>query len=486
MKFHIGKRIVKTAVTLFLILLIYIFLLWVDRLIGVDSSSFKAPSNMYTPFFAGIAAVYATHRDRKSSIKQAKIRSFGSLLGGYYGMLIVLLIEFIFIDLINIESSNYILYYLIRYAIVTIALMPLIEITVKLKQTDAVFITCLTFLSVTISARNGGMPVLQFATNRVLSTLIGVGASLLVNNYIFSLKRKNKDILFVTSLENNFLTKDDELSAYAKYKINDLFDNEIALVFATTRTPMSFEYIFKNININYPMITMNGAAKYRFDKKRYSDIDHIEPDTRTEIDNALKDFNMHAFVYTVNDHVLHAYHDVLVNDGEKLFYKHRRNQNAYSFVRGTLPSDLFASIYILIDTKERIDNFVNYCNSINLNEKATFVSYKYRDIEGTEYFYLRIYDKYVSKQHSVTSIKEQNGLNKLVVCGSGRSDISLLKQADLSMCLESAPEYVKEVVDYVINGNAENVLRIFNKIYHSKDPDKVINSYKKNNKTTII
>ena len=54
------------------------------------------------------------------------------------------------------------------------------------------------------------------------------------------------------------------------------------------------------------------------------------------------------------------------------------------------------------------------------------------------------------------------------------------------MCLESAPEYVKEVVDYVIHGNAENVLRIFNKIYHAKDPDKVINSYKKNNKTTII
>ena len=75
MKFHIGKRIIKTAVTL---------------------SSFKAPSNMYTPFFAGIAAVYATHRDKKSSIKQAKIRSFGSILGGYFGMIIVLIIEFIF------------------------------------------------------------------------------------------------------------------------------------------------------------------------------------------------------------------------------------------------------------------------------------------------------------------------------------------------------------------------------------------------------
>ena len=170
MKFHIGKRIIKTAVTLFLILLIYIFLLWIDGLFGIDSSSFKAPSNMYTPFFAGIAAVYATHRDKKSSIKQAKIRSFGSILGGYFGMIIVLIIEFIFINLLNLENTHLLLYYLFRYLLVTISLIPLIMITVKLKQVDAVFITCLTFLSVTISARNGGMPVLQFATNRVLST----------------------------------------------------------------------------------------------------------------------------------------------------------------------------------------------------------------------------------------------------------------------------------------------------------------------------
>ena len=479
MKIHIGKRIIKTVVTLFIILLIYIFLLWIDTLLNIDSSSFKAPSNMYTPFFAGIAAVYATHRDKKSSINQAKIRSFGSIFGGYFGMFIVLIIEFFFIDLINIEASNFVLYYLIRYFIVTISLMPLIMITVKLKQVDAVFITCLTYLSVTISARNGGMPVLQFATNRVLSTLIGVGVSLLVNNYLFSLKKCNKDILFVTSLENNFVSKDDELSAFTKYKLNELFDNEIPLVFATTRTPMSFEYIFNNININYPMITMNGAAKYRFDKKRYSDIDHIELETRLAIDKAINEYNMNAFVYTVNDHVLHAYHNVLVNEGEKLFYKHRKHQNAYSFVRGTLPLDLFPSIYILIDTKEKIESFVNYCKSINLDDKVTLVTYKYKDINNVEYFYLRIYDKFVSKENYVNSIKKENNLNKLIVCGSGHTDINLLKQADLSLCLDTAPDYVKNEVDYVIHGNAETVLRIFDKIYHSKDVDKTINLYKK-------
>ena len=166
MHIHIGKRIIKTAITLFIVLLIYIALLALDNLFQIDHNNFKAPSNMYTPFFAGIAAVYATHQNKKLSIKQAKVRSVGSLVGGYFGMIIV----FLYLILFN----------LIKYVIVSVSIIPLITFTVQIKQVDAVFITCLTFLSVTVSQRNGGMPVFQFATNRVLSTLIGVGVSLFV------------------------------------------------------------------------------------------------------------------------------------------------------------------------------------------------------------------------------------------------------------------------------------------------------------------
>ena len=83
------------------------------------------------------------------------------------------------------------------------------------------------------------------------------------------------------------------------------------------------------------------------------------------------------------------------------------------------------------------------------------------------------------KYKIINSIKKENNLNKLIVCGSGRTDINLLKQADLSLCLDTAPDYVKNEVDYVIHGNAETVLRIFDKIYHSKDVEKTIKLYNK-------
>ena len=66
----------------------------------------------------------------------------------------------------------------------------------------------------------------------------------------------------------------------------------------------------------------------------------------------------------------------------------------------------------------------------------------------------------------------------LIVCAAWRSDLELVKKADLSICLSTAPEYVQKECDLVINGNSENLLKVINKIYHSNNVVKTINSFK--------
>ena len=80
---------------------------------------------MYTPFFAGIAAVFATHRNKKSSKKQATVRSLGTIIGGYFGMAIILLFEFILVDLIHLDELNFILYYFLKFLFVSICIKTL-------------------------------------------------------------------------------------------------------------------------------------------------------------------------------------------------------------------------------------------------------------------------------------------------------------------------------------------------------------------------
>ena len=480
-KLKIGKRIIKSAITLFLIFLIYIALLFVDEMLQIDASeTWKAPSNMYTPFFAGIAAIYATHRDKKSSIKQAKVRSIGTLIGGYFGMILVFLLEFIFIDIFHVDQGHYAIYALIKYSLVTIFIIPLIIVSIKLKQADSVFITCLTYLSVTVSIRNGGMPVFQFATNRVISTLIGVGVSLLVNVNLFVVRKKNKNVLFVSTLENNILSSNDDLSPYVKYKLNELYESDINMVFATTRTAIAFESIFKDINIARDMIVMNGAAKYNFIEKTYNDVYHISHKEREIIETYLKDSDINAFTYTINDNVMHAYYNKLSNPGETLYFNHRKSQNTYSFVKGVLPSDLMATLYIAIDTKEKIDEFIEKVKQTKQVDNINFIVYKYKEnIEGKDYYYLRIVNNKTNKDNAIKKLSKQYQTDHLIVCVSGHTDMELVKKANLSMCLNTAPDYVKEKVDLVVNGGPDSVLKIFSKIYHSKNINKTIEMIKK-------
>ena len=154
----------------------------VNEALGLEDTYVNAPTTFYTPFFAAIAAAYALHKDKKSSLNQAKIRSIGSVVGGYYGMIVMLISEFFLMSVFNLHVSNPIIFKTITFLIVSVCIIPLIWFTVLIKQKTCVFITLLTYFSVTISIRNNLESVAMFATNRVISTLIGIGISLLINN----------------------------------------------------------------------------------------------------------------------------------------------------------------------------------------------------------------------------------------------------------------------------------------------------------------
>ena len=322
--------------------------------------------------------------------------------------------------------------------------------------------------------------MLQFATNRVLSTLIGVAISLFVNSYLFTFKKCNKNILFVSALERNFLSDNEELSPYVKYKLNELNEYEIPFVFATTKSAASFDYIFKGVNISQPMVLMNGAAKYHLNTKKYDKVYHIHTNARQYIDKILKDHKMNAFIYTINENTLHAYHNKLVNEGEKLYYNHRRERNSYSFVRAELPSDLKANLYTIIDTKQNVDKIKYLVETSLYKNEVNVVENKYKcDERGNEYWILRISSNLSNKLNSIKSIYLEGKYDTLVVLASGKSDLELVKKADLSICLSNAQDYVKDECDIVIDGDSEKLLKLIDKIYHSNNANKIINSIKK-------
>ena len=475
---RIGQRIIKTSIAVFVSISIHIILLYIDKQLGIDRNlDWHAPSNMYTPFFAGIAAVYATHKDRKSSFQQAKIRSLGSIIGGYFGMGLIWLTEYFLINIYNLQETNLILYTIIQYAIVSLGIIPLIWITVSLKQSTATFITCLTYLSVTISIRNGGMPVLQFATNRVISTLIGVAIALLINNF-GKIKKRNKDILFVTSLDDNFFSNKKRFSLYVKYKLNNLYYNDMPLLLSTNKPLSSLEDLFKDLDVSFPVILMNGACVYNFENKEYEDVFNISSESRVSLDNLLKQYNLNAFIHSINDGTMHIYYEKFTNDAQKEFFDKRKRNMYDNFVYATLPSDASALMYTIIDTIESLDPLIDELIKKEKIKEVDYVLTPYNKINGN-YFILEINSRQAQKENIINHIKEKNNYKKVITFGSHVTDLPVMKLSDLSITLETVDPAIQKGADIVIVDNPEKLLKMFDRLFNTFGPNRIIKMYKK-------
>ena len=471
----VGLRILKTIIAVFLSVSLYIILLLINKSLGLDVTDSNAPTSFYTPFFAAIAAAFALHRDKSTSLKHARIRSYGSIVGGYYGMLVILLNDYLFS---NLMDNHFIIYELITFFIVSFAIIPIILFSVKVKQPDCIFITLLTYFSVTISSRNGGQAVIPFATNRVISTLVGIGISLFINMLTFH-HHKNKDYLFVSSLENTLLTPNTtSLSPYMIYKLNNLFFKKMPLCFVTTKTVSSLSYVFDEVEINFPLVVMNGAAIYNFTDKTHLDIFYVKPEVKEYMNILEKEEDINIFSYAIDENYLNCYYQKKLSNAEKLFIDIRKSNNSDNFVRGIMPNDLNPSLYMILDKKEKIEKIKNKLITSNFSEKIDVITFPYKEYND-DYYFLKLNSREAKKENLVNKIMIENNYEKLIVCGSVDTDIALIESADFSICLNSAPEIIRNKVDIVLDEDPSSIFKVFEKIYHTKNFEKTKKRIKK-------
>lgn len=149
---HIGKRIIKSAIAVFLCLLV---------------NEFRQGQGVV--FYSCIAAVLCMQKDTASTIKTGRNRVIGTFNGGFFGLIGLL-----------IEQAAGIDHWLFHAVLISVLIIPIIYTTVLLKQTSASYISCVVFMSITISHIHDANPYL-FACNRILDTLIGIAIAYLVN-----------------------------------------------------------------------------------------------------------------------------------------------------------------------------------------------------------------------------------------------------------------------------------------------------------------
>lgn len=179
-----GKLIVKAALSVFICCLIYEFF---DIGTGI-------------PFYSGIAAIICLQPEIKSTFRVGMNRTIGTLIGGFTGMAILFILRgfslFSFPTLKNFLISLCIIPLMFlaesfkkgpfsalldkarhnnRFSVT-----PLIVFADFMRKSALTNITCVAFLSVTIT-HGTDTSISGFALNRMLDTLIGVFVSFFIN-----------------------------------------------------------------------------------------------------------------------------------------------------------------------------------------------------------------------------------------------------------------------------------------------------------------
>lgn len=179
-----GKLIVKAALSVFICCLIYEFF---DIGTGI-------------PFYSGIATIICLQPEIRSTFRVGMNRTVGTLIGGFTGMAVLFIIrEFSIFRLPTLQ------YLLISFCILPLmyiaeavkknplstilkkrdlkkllSVAPLFFLADFMRKSALTNITCVAFLSVTIT-HGADSSISSFALNRILDTLIGVFVSFFIN-----------------------------------------------------------------------------------------------------------------------------------------------------------------------------------------------------------------------------------------------------------------------------------------------------------------
>ena len=456
----IGFRTIKTAIAVFFTLMIYFLLSLID-------SDFAY--TWYSPFFASIAAVYSMQSNRSKSFALARVRALGSLVGGLFGMVLIVLYEAYLMDFIVSNYGN-VINMLVLFILTAVFIIVLIYLLVRFNVFDLVWVAALTYLSVTISTRNN-LPVIPFALNRILSTIIGVTVTLFVEN--FKLPRyKNKRVLFVSGLDGCLLNENKEMSTYTKYNLTKMLNDGLNFTVSTTRTPASISKILKDIPLNNNLMIMNGAVVYDMFNEKYLDIKYIDKDVQAGIDEYFALNNRNTFTYTIVDEALSIYHMSFENEAEEKFYLDRKNNYFKNHVKGRIEKENCVLFYILIDKLEVVNKYKE--DLLKLYEDLIHIQiYEYSFYEG--YYFMKIYTSKASKLVALEEFLQKHNYDQVISFGSKEYDLEIMERSDYSVCLSSADPIVKQAADLVLDtDNSEMIVKFINKVYYAKNYDNLL------------
>lgn len=428
---RIGKRILKSAFAVFLCFII-------NMLRNQEG----------VVFYSCIAAVLCIQQDVQHTKKVGLNRVVGTFIGGLFGMLFLLIKEYASIQ------NDFIL-----HCLISIMIIPIIYVTVIFKKTSASYISCVVFMSITITHSMDRNPFL-FAINRMLDTLIGIGVAYFVNKMHLPY-RKQKDTLYIAALDHMLLQDNGSLSGYTKIKLGELLEDGCAITLATSRTPSTLLPIVKDLTFSLPMVVMNGAALYDCKTQTYSHCCFMNQKCVEELIALSNQYQFNLFQHSIHHHILHSYYNDFQSEIEKIYYHAMRKLPYHSYIYEK-EVNVHDCLYVtILGKEEQIKKWQDIIEKQSWAKELVVYLRPFHD-----YMMMEIYSKSAKKKEAVLTLQKENNYRHLCAFAYHKKDMELLEMADKAYTNPNADKEILEVAEAITHIEKDGVIKKIVKHYH--------------------
>lgn len=271
--------------------------------------------------------------------------------------------------------------------------------------------------------------------------------------------------LYVSDLDGTLLNSDKKVSEHSVTVINEAVKNGALFTVATARSFVSALDLTNNLDINAPMVLMNGVFIYDKKDNKFLKYESISKENISRIIKFLKSKGETArmFAFDGEKMIVYVPQDYKASYSEDQESKYRQNIFVDNLEDYAYKDPIVS--FVLIDTYEKLEPIYNGIMSDN-----NFYCCFYNDIYHPEVYWLEIYDSNVSKAKAVDYVKKYIGADSLTAFGDQINDIEMLRHADNAICVANAANIVKKEADIVLelSNNEDAVADYIGKIFGGK------------------
>ena len=254
--------------------------------------------------------------------------------------------------------------------------------------------------------------------------------------------------IYITDLDHTFLRTDLSVSDYTR-KIWNSYAHDSILSIATARTYKKTVEFLDGVEVNAPMILLDGALIATMDKK-IIDTKFIAKSVADEIIDIGSKLGIFPFVLALKDKQLNEaflYPEILNTDQKNVMARYVKDDNLMRCKNIRAMENNFKIVYMGEETLLR---------ELAANLEAVFGDTLKFILAPEAYvgcYFLTILHKDADKSHGIKSVSEAVGfdLDGLTVFGDNYNDIGMFELANVSVAVANAQKGVKEKAHIILS-----------------------------------